>query len=188
MVGSSSPRAVAATLIAKCLWLVLFLIVRSRVLAGAVGNYQLYAHRARPRKAPRTRKVLLRLVLAEASRVHDRLSADAGIMIGSLMALTPPPPFSTWLGSSRTRILREGVPAIWFLRNFYFHAPDARQANGSGSRCVLAHPATAEAIFACRNSYAKLEKLSHNSCNVGKVAECLATCAVLFFWCRIAIA
>jgi uncharacterized RDD family membrane protein YckC len=143
----------------------------------------------------------LRLVLAEASERMTAFLLDAGIMIGTLIALTLLLVFATWLGSS-TRILREGIPVIWlltffFLRNFYFMwfelspraaTPGKRMV---GLRVAMRNggPLTAEAIFA-RNALRELEiflpltilAMSAKSLDPWVVVLGCAWCAVFVFF------
>ena len=156
---------------------------------------------ARVRELVTPEGVDLRLVLAEASERMTAFLLDAGIMIGSLIALTLLLVFATWLGSS-TRILREGIPVIWlltffFLRNFYFMwfelspraaTPGKRMV---GLRVAMRNggPLTAEAIFA-RNALRELEiflpltilAMSAKSLDAWVVVLGFAWCAVFVFF------
>ena len=129
---------------------------------------QLPAPDARVRELVTPEGVDLRLVLAEASERMTAFLLDAGIMIGTLIALTLLLVFATWLGGS-ARILREGIPVIWlltffFLRNFYFMAFELTpKAATPGKRAVGLRvamrnggPLTAEAIFT-RNAMREIE-------------------------------
>ena len=156
---------------------------------------------ARVRELVTPEGVDLRLVLAEASERMTAFLLDAGIMIGTLIALTLLLVCATWLGSS-ARILREGIPVIWlltffFLRNFYFMwfelspraaTPGKRMV---GLRVAMRNggPLTAEAIFA-RNALRELEiflpltilAMSAKSLDAWVVVLGFAWCAVFVFF------
>jgi len=143
----------------------------------------------------------LRLVLAEASERMTAFLLDAGIMIGSLIALTLLLALATWLAGS-TKILREGIPAIWLLaffilRNFYFMWFElSPRAATPGKRLVGLRvamrdggPLAAEEVFA-RNAMRELEvflpltflAMSGASLDAWVVLLGVAWCAVFVFF------